>query len=245
MKKLVILLASAMLLASCAFFGGAPQDKIILKHNVEMTGNGFQLFALGADVKLMAVPNPDENGKYAIKATVPFRKLDDSQKIKEMNIDLNFIDANATKVRDGFYLVAEDLDNIIPMYNEGSNVERTIVFVAPDGVKKDFSAKEASDLFKRTATLAMNVNLPVPAKAETAKSSSPLNDLLVKHNVYGRLAAYDRALRDGEKKRAKQIEDGLYATCKQVEKDPSVPEWLSDKFRDYIEDREDAIEDKY
>lgn len=245
MKKLTILLASALLLAGCSFFGGAPQDKIVLKHNVEMTGNGFQLFALGADVKLMAVPNPDENGKYAVKATVPFRKLDDKQKIKEMNIDLNFIDGNATKVRDGFYLVADDLDNIIPVYNEGSNVERTIVFVAPEGVKKNFSAKEVKDLFARTATLAMNVNLPVPVQAEPAKSSSPLNDLLVKHNVYGRLAAYDRALRDKEKKRAKQIEDSLYETCKMVEKDPSVPEWLSDKFRDYIEDREDAIEDKY
>ncbi len=245
MKKLTILLASALLLAGCSFFGGAPQDKIVLKHNVEMTGNGFQLFALGADVKLMAVPNPDETGKYAVKATVPFRKLDDKQKIKEMNIDLNFIDGNATKVRDGFYLVADDLDNIIPVYNEGSNVERTIVFVAPEGVKKNFSAKEVKDLFARTATLAMNVNLPVPVQAEPAKSSSPLNDLLVKHNVYGRLAAYDRALRDKEKKRAKQIEDSLYETCKMVEKDPSVPEWLSDKFRDYIEDREDAIEDKY
>ena len=245
MKKLAILFATAMLFAGCAFFGGAPKDKVILKHNVEMTGNGFQLFALGADVKLMAVPNPDANGKYAIKATVPFRKIDDKAKIKEMNIDLNFIDVNATKARDGFYLSAEDLENIIPMYNEGTNVERTIVFVAPDGVKKDFTAKEVKDLFDRTATLAMNVNLPVPAKAEPAKGSSPLNDLLVKHNVYGRLAAYDRALANNEKKRAKQIEDSLYETCKQVEKDPSVPEWLSDKFRDYIEDREDAIEDKY
>jgi len=245
MRKLIILLASAMLLASCSFFAGAPKDKIILKHNVEMTGNGFQLFALGADVKLMAVPNPDAKGRYAVKATVPFRKIEDKARIKEMNIDLNFIDANATKARDGFYLAAEDLENIIPMYNEGSNVERTIVFVAPEGIKKDFTAKEVKDLFDRTATLAMNVNLPIPAKAEPAKGSSPLNDLLVKHNVYGRLAAYDKALANKEKKRAKQIEDSLYETCKQVEKDPSVPKWLSDKFRDYIEDREDAIEDKY
>lgn len=245
MKKLIILIASIALLSACSFFGGAPKEKIVLKHNVEMTGNGFQLFALGADVKLVAVPDPDDAGEYIIKATVPLRKIDDKVKIKEMNIDLNFIDANAMKVRDGFYLVAQDLENILPMYNEGSGVERTIVFVPADGAKDDFSAKEARDLFERTATLAMNVNLPVPAKAEPAKGSSPLNDLLVKHNVYGRLAAYDRALRDKEKKRAKQIEDSLYETCNQVDKDPSVPKWLAEKFRDYIEDREDAIEDKY
>lgn len=244
MKKFSILLASALLFAGC-FFNGAPEEMTVLKRNVEMTGNGFQLFALGADVKVMAVPNPDEKGKFSVKATVPLRKLDDKQKIKEMNIDLNFIDANATKVRDGFFLVAEDLDNVIPMYNEGSNVERTISFVPGPDVKRNLSAKEVKDLFERTATLAMNVNLPAPVTTEAAKSSSPLNDLLVKHGCYGLLAQYDKALRNGEKKRAKQIEDRLYSICKVVEKDPSVPEWLSDKFRDYIEDREDAIEDKY
>ena len=38
---------------------------------------------------------------------------------------------------------------------------------------------------------------------------------------------------------------GLYDICKKVKADPTVPESVAKRFRDYIEDKEDEIEDKY
>jgi hypothetical protein len=66
-----------------------------------------------------------------------------------------------------------------------------------------------------------------------------------KYGVYGRLAQYEKALSKKEKKKAKQIEDDLFKICKQVKADPTVPQSVAQKFRDYIEDKEDEIEKKY
>ena len=44
---------------------------------------------------------------------------------------------------------------------------------------------------------------------------------------------------------ARPIEDGLYEICKRVKADPTVPESVAQRFRDYIEDKEDEIEKKY
>ena len=52
-------------------------------------------------------------------------------------------------------------------------------------------------------------------------------------------------LKNGNSKRAKQIEDQLWTIEKKVKNDYAVPAWLRDQFVDYIEDREDAIEDKW
>jgi len=66
-----------------------------------------------------------------------------------------------------------------------------------------------------------------------------------KYGVYGLLSQYDRALKNKDKKKAKKIEDDLYSICKKVKADPTVPESVAKRFRDYIEDKEDEIEDKY
>jgi hypothetical protein len=59
------------------------------------------------------------------------------------------------------------------------------------------------------------------------------------------LAQYEKAIKNGEKKRAKKIEDQLWEIEKSVKNDSSIPSSLRKRFVDYIEDKEDEIEDRY
>ena len=72
-----------------------------------------------------------------------------------------------------------------------------------------------------------------------------LDGLCRKYGIYGMLSQYDRALRNGNKSRAKKIEDQLWAIERRVKADLSVPESLRGRFVSYIEDKEDDIEDRY
>jgi hypothetical protein len=63
--------------------------------------------------------------------------------------------------------------------------------------------------------------------------------------VYGMLSQYDNALKNGNKKRAKQIEDRLWEIEKRVKNDHSIPSSVRDAFVRYVEDKEDEIEDRY
>lgn len=255
MKRLFLLLTALVLVAGCAKEQN-PVEGRIDKQNVELTGNGFQVFRLGADVKLVAVPNPDKGDEWMIRASVPLMKVSENL-IGETAIDLNLLDENGMKVRDGFVLSAEDLANVIPNYNADKNVEKTIVFSPGESSRKYFTRKEAADILARTKSVAMNVNLArsePEVAVETAGEMKPdekkaepvtFQSLMEKHGVYGLLSQYDRALKNKEKKKAKEIEDRLYAICKRVKADPTVPGSLADRFRDYIEDKEDEIEDKY
>ena len=251
MKKVLILLAAVVLVASCSF-NKKPVEVQIPKQNVELTGNGFQVFRLGADFKMVMVQNPDKSDEWMIRASVPLMKVAENA-LGETAINVNLLDESGMKVRDGYVLVAEDLGDLIPKYNAEKNVEKTIVFSADEDSRKFFSYKEAADMLARTKSVAMNVNLldSKPAVAAggdaAAKTGEPVtvNSLLEKYGVYGLLSQYDRALKNKEKKKAKGIEDKLYDICKKVKADRTVPESVAKRFRDYIEDKEDEIEDKY
>ncbi len=248
MKKFLLILTTFTLVSGCSFMSKKPVEKLIPKTDVELTGNGFQVFRLGSDVKLVMVQNPDNTSDWMIRASVPLLKISDKP-LGEMAIDVNLLDASGMKVRDGFMLSAEDLINLIPKYNADKDVEKNIIFSASEDSRKYFSYKEAADMLERTKSLAMNVALlqtDAEIKAEKQKNEPlTLNSLFEKYGVYGLLSQYDRALRNKDKKKAKGIEDQLYSICKQVKADPSVPKNLADRFRDYIEDKEDEIEDKY
>lgn len=249
MKKTLFILAMLVLLAGCA---QKPVENLVSKQNVEMTGNGFQMFRLGADLKLVMVQNPDNGDDWMLRGSVPLMKISEDP-IGPTDITLNLLDESGMKVRDGYFLTAEDLGDLIPKYNADKNVEKTIVFSAGPECRKYFTYKEAADMLNRTKSVAMNVNL-VKAEPEVAvvpeaekKKDEPVTfqSLMEKYGVYGKLSQYDKALRNKEKKKAKQIEDGLFAICKQVKADPNVPASVAKKFRDYIEDKEDEIEKKY
>lgn len=254
MKKVLLLLAVLVLVASCAT-EKKPLEVQIPKQNVELTGNGFQIFRLGADLKLVAAQNPDKSDEWMIRGSVPLLKESEDQ-LTETAIDLNLLDENGMKVRDGFVLTAEDLVNLIPKYNAEKSVEKNIVFSAAEGSRKYFSYKEASDLLNSVKSVAMNVNVvqqqPEVAVEQVAaekkaekKEPVTFKSLMSKYGIFGKLSQYDKALKDKDKKKAKKIEDELYAICKKVKADPSVPESVYQQFRKYIEDEEDRIEDKY
>lgn len=249
MKKLFVILAAALLLVSC---NSKPKDILISKNNVEFGGNAFTSFALGSDVKFFLAPNADNPSKYMVQASVPVRK-EVSGVIPGLEIELIPTDDRGLKVRDGFILKGEDIDNMLPVFNAGERIEKTVIFSVEEDGKKDFTAKEAADLLNKIAGVTMNFNIKngeVPATVEEKKEEKPIDlntvdGLCRKFGVYGLLGQYDYALRHGNKKQAKNIESRLYSIQKQVKADKSIPEWLRDAFDDYVEDREDAIEDKY
>lgn len=254
MKKVLLLLAVLVLVASCAT-EKKPLEVQIPKQNVELTGNGFQIFRLGADLKLVTVQNPDKADEWMIRGSVPLMKVSEDL-LAETAIDVNLLDENGMKVRDGFVLTAEELVNLIPKFNAEKNVEKNIVFSAAEGSRKYFSYKEASGLLNAVKSVAMNVNVvqqqPEVAVEQVAaekkaekKEPVTFKSLMSKYGVYGKLTQYDNALKGKDKKKAKKIEDELYAICKKVKADPSVPESVYKQFRQYIEDEEDRIEDKY
>lgn len=250
MKKLFLILAAALLLASC---GSKPQDTLISKDKVEFGGNAFTSFALGSDVKFFLTPNAENASKFAIQASVPVRK-EVSGTIPGLDIELIPTDDRGLKVRDGFVLKGEDIDNMLPVFNAGERVEKTVVFAVEENGKKDFTSKEAAELLKKITGVTMNFNIKdgevTPTAVEEKKEEKPIDlntvdGLCRKFGVYGLLGSYDYALRHGNKKQAKNIESRLWSIEKQVKGDKSIPEWLRDAFQDYIENREDQIEDKY
>lgn len=237
-----------MLLSAC---NSAPKDVLISKNNVEFGGNAFTSFALGSDVKFFLTPNADNPSKYMIQASVPVRK-EVSGVIPGLEIELIPTDDRGLRVRDGFVLKGEDIDNMLPVFNAGERIEKTVVFSVEENGKKDFTSKEAAELLKKITGVTMNYNIKngEVTAVEEKKEEKPIDlntvdGLCRKFGVYGLLGQYDYALRHGNKKQAKNIESRLYSIQKQVKADKSIPEWLRDAFDDYVEDREDAIEDKY
>lgn len=263
MKKTLLIVLSALILASCG--NDKPVETIVSKNDVDLTGNAFQSFRLGGDVRLLMAPNTDDNSKWMIRATVPLQKVDDRQ-IDVMTADINLLDGNGTKVREGFILSAEDLSSLIPVFNAASGTEKTIVFSAGEGMKKDFTYKEASALLESVKKISMTLNTAasfvsalasIPSTTETNETTETsqettsekkpvtLNSLLTDYGIYGMLSQYDKHLKNGDKKKAKQVEDKLYSIEKKVKNDASIPKSLRDRFVDYIEDKEDEIEDRY
>jgi hypothetical protein len=252
MKKLFVLLCVAAMAAACS--NNKSAELYVPKNTVEFAGNAFTSFSLGSDVKLYTSQNPDVSKEWTVQAVIPIRK-EVKDKIGSLSINLTPLDERGIRIRDNFVLEGEDLYNLVPVYNSADNIERTIVFsVAQDGVKKYFTKKEAENLLAKTKGVRMDFNVfsdngAAPAVQSSAPSAeanvNTLDGLCKKYGVYGLLGQYESALRNDNDKRAKQIEDQLWNIEKRVKNDYSVPAWLRDRFIEYIENREDEIEDRY
>lgn len=249
--KRYLILSLAILAVACG--GNSSKELYVPKNTVEFAGNAFTSFSLGADVKLYTSQNPDKSSQWTVQAVVPVRK-EVKNSISGLAISLTPLDDRGIRIRDNFVLEGEDLDNLVPVYNSAPNIERTIVFSVRDGGgKKYFSKKEATKLLQKTKGLRMDFNLVSgAAKGSVAAAGNggedypmTLDGLCRKYGVYGLLSQYDQALRYDQKKRAKSIEDQLYSIQKRVKNDNSIPAWLQDRFDDYVEDKEDEIEDRY
>lgn len=251
MKKMI--LAAAVVLVAIACDSVKPAELYVPKNTVEFAGNAFTSFSLGADVKLYTAQNPDNKSQWVVQGVVPVRK-EVKGNISGLSIDLVPLDDRGIRIRDGFVMHGEDLDNMVPVYNSADGVERTIVFsVSEDGRKKYFSGEEAAELISRTKGVRMDFNVDDPMAAKTLTPSSSadeefpmtLDGQLRKYGVYGLLARYNTLLARGDKKGAKGVEDQLWSIEKQVKNNYNIPEWLRDRFVDYIEEKEDEIEDRY
>ena len=160
-----------VLLGGCSLVSKKPIEKLIPKTEVEMTGNGYQVFRLGADVKMVTVQSPDDADQWMVRASVPLMKVVDDP-VGVMAITVNLLDANGMKVRDGYTLSADDLIDLIPKYNAEKNVEKNIVFSSSEDSRRYFSYKEVADMMERTRSLAMNVSF-VQAAPEVVSMATP------------------------------------------------------------------------
>ena len=250
MKRILFLASVALVALSCG--GNQPAELYVPKNTVEFAGNAFQAFSLGADVKLYTSPKPGDNSKWTIQAVVPVRK-ETNAAIGDLFIDVVPLDDRGIRIRDGFALLGEDLQDLVPVYNSASGVERTVVFTLPDEYPdKYLSAKQANELLMKTKGVRMAFNVPeaTPAAPLVTKDAAPkteeypmtLDGQLRKYGIYGKLGQYESALKRGDKKGAKKIEDNLWTIEKQFKNNNAIPEWLRKAFVDYIEDKEDEIE---
>ena len=251
MKKHFLILVALLSAVACG--QKQPEEFLVPKDSVELSGNAFSAFSLGGDVRFYASQDPDDASKWTVQAVAPVRK-ESSMQLKELEIDLTPLDERNIRVRDEFTLLGEDIPNLLPVYNSADSVEKTIVFSIPEDGKRDYSRKEAEELLQKIKGVRMNFNvtdpetpaeLPVEAAEPEKKAPVTLNSLLTDNGVYGLLSRYENALKNGDKKRAKTIEDQLWAIEKRIGNDKSIPKSLRDRFKDYIEDKEDEIEDKY
>lgn len=256
MKQLLIIFAMAAIMTSCS---SKQAETIVTKEDVEIGGNAFSSFSLAGDVNFFLKQDPDAPSKYSLQATAPIKK-ESENKIKALAIELIPTDEKGTKVREGFSLFAEDLENLLPVYNSSKDVEKVVVFSVDSAGKRDFSKKEAEELIRKIYGVNINFNFIAPpvsqeseaiekqiADSEKRENIKPrtIDDLCRKYGVYGLLSQYDAALKAGNKSKAKTIEDRLWKIETMVKNDRSLPESLRDGFKDYVEKREDQIEDKY
>ncbi|MCR4995524.1 MAG: hypothetical protein K6A32_09180 [Bacteroidales bacterium] len=273
-KNLFFFAAIALLAIACT--SEKPTEIYIPKNTVEFAGNAFTCFSLGADVKLYSVQNPDESDEWTIQAVVPVRK-DANLYLNTLSIDLLPLDDRGIRLRDDIVLAAEDLPNLLPVYNGGVQVERNIVFSIANEDDRYLSSSEVTALLEKTKGVRMDFNVldlvapatnnvqtpapelvaapitsqvvetPAAKPAPSAPKTYPmtLDGLCRKYGIYGMLSRYDRELRNDNGSAAKRIEDQLWSIEKRVKKDSSIPKELRERFVDYIEDREDEIEDKY
>lgn len=250
MKRILLLVAVTALFAACE--SNQPTELYVPKGTVEFAGNAFSSFSLGADVKLYTVPSPSNSSEWTVQAVVPVRKETEAQ-LEDLQISLVPLDDHNIRVRDGFVLVGEDLQSLLPVYNAGNGVERTVVFSAEDG-KKYFSKKEADAIIAKTKGVRIDFNTVEkvkeearPTKKADAVPQTPrtVDDLCRKYGIYGMMAKYETLIKNKDKKAAKKVEDEMWAIEKKVKNDNSLPENLRKSFVSYVEDREDEIEKKY
>lgn len=254
MKRLLIILAAAVALQACS---SAPQDALFDKSMAEFVGNAFSDFILTDDINVFLAQNPEDQSKWNIQATVPVKKISE-EAIDSLEIEIVPVDEKGVKVREDLSLKAQDLANIIPVLNSGDSTAKTIVFKSA----REFTRKEAQAILAKADNLTMAFNKfqsqkPAVAeetakvekekKADSAeKTEKPtLNSLCEQYGIYGMLAQYENHLKNRDKKAAKKVEDRMWEIEKKVKADQSIPEALRKKFVEYIETREDQIEDKY
>lgn len=245
MKKLLSAIFAALALSSCV---KAPADIYIPKGTMEFAGNGFEAFSLGADVRVYMSPDQDNPKMWNIQAAVPVRKETESI-ISALDMELALLDDKGIRVRDSFSLMAEEMENWVPVFNSATAVEKTMVFSVPetDGGKKQFSYKQAKAMLEATKGARLSINLEEIVPEETLPEDIPytLPWLLKKTGVNGLLYQYSSALKKRDLRKAGDIENKIYKIEKDVKANDNYPESLRKSFWNYVENKIEDIDDKH
>ena len=128
MKKFILVALSALALCSCA---KKPVEIFVPKGQMEFAGSGFDSFSPGADVRVYMSPDQDNPKLWNIQAVVPVRKETDAV-ISALDMELTLLDENGLRVRDSFSLQAEEMENLVPVFNSAPSVEKAVVFSVPE-----------------------------------------------------------------------------------------------------------------
>lgn len=243
MKKIILLAVSVFTLASCS---QDPVDFYIPKGQVEYAGNGFDAFSLGADIRLYMSQDQDNPKMWAVQAVVPVMK-ETEEFINAIDVELVLLDDKRIRVRDSFSLCAEDMENLVPVFNSAPLVEKALVFSVPDGGgKRLFPYKQAKAMLEATRNLRLSINvelMPVEVKPEDIPMTLPW--LCKRTGVNGLLGQYRNAVRKNDLRKAGDIEKKIYKIEKEVKSNKNYPESLRKRFIDYVENKIEDIDDKY
>lgn len=245
MKKLLIASLATLALASCA---KNPVEVFIPKATMEFAGNGFETFSLGADIRLYMSPDQDNPKMWTIQAVVPVRKETESI-ISALEMELVPLDEKGIRVRDGFSLSAEDLENWVPVFNSAPSMEKTIVFSVPEdgGGRKLFTYKQAKEMVEATKSARLSINLESIVPEETLPEDVPytLPWLLKRTGMNSLLYQYNNAVKKKDIRKAGEIEAKIYKIEKDVKANEYYPESLRKSFWNYVEEKIENIDDKY
>lgn len=248
MKRLLLAAALVLAAASCA---QKPLDVYVPKGSMEFAGNGFDCFTLGADVHLYITPAEENLSMWSVLAVAPIRKETENI-IAGLDMELTLLDDKGLHVRSGFKLEAEDLENLVPVYNSDRAVEKTVVFSAPapEGPGRQlFTYKQAKGIIKACKNLRLSINAEQmePVEEEVKPEDQPYTVpwLCKRYGVNNLVYQYDKAVRNGNRRRANDLEAQLFNIEKKVKNDASLPEGLRKRFVDYVEKKIDDIDDKY
>ena len=242
MKKAIIAVLATLALVSCS---KKPAEIYLPKTNMEFAGNGFDCFSLGADVRVYMSPDQDDDKLWNIQAVVPVRKETDVI-ISALDMELVLLDDKGIRVRDSFSLVAEDIENWIPVFNSAPDMEKTMVFSVPeiDGGKKRFPYKQAKAMIDASTGARLSINAEATAnevKPEDVPYTVPW--LCKKTGVNNLLYQYRTAVRKKDLRKAGEIEQKIYKIEKDVKNNENYSENLRNKFYQYVEKRIEDIDD--
>lgn len=250
MKRILAFAVVALVIAACG--NNEPSELYVPKSTVDFAGNAFSSFSLGADVKLYTTPSPENSSEWTVQAVVPVRKETEAA-LESLDIKLIPLDDRSIRVSSGLVLQGEDLQSLVPVYNAGKSVERTVVFSVAEG-KKSFTKKEADLIIAKTKGVRMDFDAkeveaeqPKEVKKAVKTDTTPrtVDDLCRKYGIYGMLSQYEKLIKNGDKKGAKKVEDQMWVIEKKVKNDNTLPKDLRDGFKNYVEDKEDEIEARY
>ncbi|MBR4734658.1 MAG: hypothetical protein IK052_01065 [Bacteroidales bacterium] len=244
MKKLLIASLATLALASCA---KNPVEVFIPKATMEFAGNGFETFSLGADIRLYMSPDQDNPKMWTVQAVVPVRKETESI-ISALEMELVPLDEKGIRVRDGFSLSAEDLENWVPVFNSAPSMEKTIVFSVPEdgGGRKLFTYKQAKEMLEATKSARLSINVEEITQ-ETLPEDVPytLPWLLKRTGVNNLLYQYHRAVTNKDKRKANDLEAKIWKIEKETKANEKLPESLRKRFIEHVEKKLENIDDKY